>query len=709
MRRRGRRVLAGVLLLLALAAGWRTLRPRLRPAPPAPDAATLAHVEKVRILRDRWGVAHVFGDSDADAAFGLAYAHAEDDWPTIQGVLAAERGRLSLLLLSKMALGNDYYVALVGVPAQVEAQYPTLAPDVRAVLEAYARGLNYYAWKHPAEADGRLLPITGKDIAAGFAHKLPVLMGFTGALSHVVEHPPEKVGDPLPAVGGGTGSNEHAVHRARSSDDVTRLNVNSHQPWEGPVAWHEIHVHSNQGWDASGATFPGAPFVLHGHNAHLGWAHTVNTPDLVDVYLLTTREGAGGAIEYQLGDRWLPLEKAEAEIVIDTGFFEWTSRRDVLRSAHGPVMKTDRGYFAFRYAAMDRLVRAAEQWFRMNKARDLAEWKAAMAIGAVPEFNTAYADRDHIFYVYNAALPRRAEGADYTRVLPGDREGLIWRELVPFAELPQVEDPPSGFVQNCNSTPWHTTTGDANPRADAWPPTAGIEAGMTNRALRSLQLLGGDGPVSREAFLAMKWDRGYAPEADIYRRLIAPLLAATDTGGDEKAAIELLRGWDGRTDEGSPAAALAIAAWRWMTDDGQVPADQKLDDPREALRRALRLLGGTTTKLGDVQRLRRGTVDLPLGGGPDVLNAAYTHEKDGKLVAYQGDSYVMLVEFTAAGVVSSSIHQYGSSNRPSSPHFADQAPLFVRHELKPVWRTEADIRANLEKEYRPGEERNSAP
>src|SRR5687767_3782540 len=115
---RRRRVLLVLLVVAALVAGWRAVRPRLRPAPPEPDAATLAHVQNVTILRDRWGVAHVFGESDADAAFGLAYAHAEDDWPTIQGVLAAARGRLSLLLLSKMALGNDYYVALVGVAAQ---------------------------------------------------------------------------------------------------------------------------------------------------------------------------------------------------------------------------------------------------------------------------------------------------------------------------------------------------------------------------------------------------------------------------------------------------------------------------------------------------------------------------------------------------------------------------------------------------------------
>ena len=186
MRRRWVRVLVVLGALGALAAGWRAVRPRLRPAPPPPDAASLAHAAAVEILRDRWGVPHIFGASDADAAFGLAYAHAEDDFPMIQGVLVAARGRLSMLVLSKQALANDYYVALIRVREQVEEQYPELSPEVRAVLEAYARGLNFYAHHHPSEVDTRFLPFRGEDIAAGFAHKLPVLMGFGDVLKNLV-------------------------------------------------------------------------------------------------------------------------------------------------------------------------------------------------------------------------------------------------------------------------------------------------------------------------------------------------------------------------------------------------------------------------------------------------------------------------------------------------------------------------------------------
>src|SRR5262249_44564454 len=133
----------------------------------------------------------------------------------------------------------------------------------------------------------------------------------------------------------------------------------------------------------------------------------------------------------------------------------------------GPVVETDKGFYALRWAGMDRALRAAEQWFRMNKARDFGEWKAAMALGGIPKYNTVFADRDHVYYVYNALLPERADGADYTKILPGDRSELVWQTYLPFESLPHVENPRSGFVQNCNSTPFGTTTTeDDNPRPE---------------------------------------------------------------------------------------------------------------------------------------------------------------------------------------------------------------------------------------------------
>jgi acyl-homoserine-lactone acylase len=703
--RRARIALAVVLALIA----WPWLRTHyFRPRPPLPDAETFAEAKRVRILRDTFGVPHVFGETDADAAFGLAYAHAEDDFPTIQDLLAASRGKLGLLHLSKQALQNDYYVELIGVRSQVDAQYEAVPADVRAVLEGYARGLNLYAYLHPGEADGRFFPASGRDVAAGFIHKLPIMLGLPRVLAALDGERPRHVGDVVVADADRPnesfpGSNAHALLGARATDGVTRLNVNSHQPWEGPVAWYEAQVVSREGWNMTGGTFPGAPVILHGHNEHLGWAHTVNNPDLIDVYELVRDPTRPRAYRFDGGTR--DLEAHDAALDLDVGFFTLTLHKEVLASEQGPVLETKHGTYALRFAGIGRGIRAAEQWFRMNKARTLDEWKSAMRVMGVPMFNTAYADRANVFYVYNALLPKRAPGFDYTGVLPGDRSDVVFRDYLSFDELPQVEDPPSGFVQTCNSSPFQATTGPGNP-PDVYPPCMGIEHSLTNRARRSLALFGRGGPIAPEDFVKIKFDRVYDRASDMFTRVVGPLVASfVPKTKDEARALELLRGWDGAAEESSPAATLAILTYKAAVSCGE--GDPDLPDPAAALRDSIHWLvashGRVEVPLGEVQRLRRGALDLPLGGGPDVLNAAYTRRGAGHLIGTQGDSYVLLVDFTDDGPRSRSIINYGASSRPASPHFADQAPLFVRRELKPAWRTEEEIRAHLEREYHPGE------
>lgn len=687
-------------------------RPLLLPKPPYPDAAAWEHAKRVRIVRDTYGVPHVHGERDADAAFGLAYANAEDDFPMIQGVLAASTGRLSLLVLSKEALANDYYVGLVRVREQVSEGYDALAPDYRAVLEAYARGLDFYAYLHPDEADGRLFPMSGRDIAAGFAHKIPLMFDMNKVLAELHDGPPKHAGERLTAQrrpheresSGLPGSNAHAVSAARSADGIARLNVNSHQPWEGPVAWYEAQVTSDEGWNMTGGLFPGAPIVLHGHNDRLGWAHTVNSPDLLDVYELTLDPDAPG--HYLLDGASVALEEKSTPIPIDTGFFVYTAHEPVYWSEHGPVMKTDHGAWAIRYAGMGRALKTGEQWFRMNKARSLDEWKAAMRIAAIPMFNTVYADAEHIGYFYNALLPIRAPGHDWQSILPGDQRALIWRDYLPFDELPHVEDPPSGFVQNCNGTPWRVTTGEGNPKAEAFSSSFGIETDVNNRSARSLALFGGDAPIGRDDFLRFKWDRTYASDAEIMREVVRPLAEVTSEDPHEKAALARLKGWDGVVGEDRVDATIAILTWR-RVNPTRAGGDAAPVDVRAAFREAVKWLvahfGKVDVPWGEVQRLRRGAVDLPLGGGPDVLNGIAARDGGDRLVGRQGDSLVVIVDFAPGKTTSESIHQYGSSNRPGSPHYADQAPLAVKRTLKSTWRTPEEQAAHAERSYHPGE------
>ena len=342
----------------------------------------------------------------------------------------------------------------------------------------------------------------------------------------------------------------------------------------------------------------------------------------------------------------------------------------------------------------------------MNKARDLGEWKQAMRMQAIPMFNTVYADREHILYVYNALLPVRPGGRDWQAVLPGNESALVWKDYVPFDSLPQVEDPRSGFVQTCSSAPWNTTTGEGNPRSAAFDANLGIETNLTNRALRSLALLGTDAPVTRDQFFQLKWDRSYDARSEIVHRVVAPLREVASADANEREALGVLNAWNFVTDESSVGATLAILTWRGVDPD-HAGGTAKPTDVVNAFRSAVKWLmlnfGSVRVPWGDVQRLRRGSVDLALGGGPDVLNGINAATVDGHLVGRQGDSLVVIAEFREDGVNSSSIHQYGASSRPASPHYADQAPLFVKRGMKPTWRTPESLEGHVERAYHPGE------
>jgi len=692
-----------VLLAAVLAAAGLTLalwpRRKIDPAALLPKR----HYD-VRILRDTWGVPHVFGRTDPDVAYGLAWAHAEDDFQTIQGAMLAARGRLATVL-GREGAPNDYMVQLLRIPDVVDAGYERdLRPETRALCEAYAEGINHYAALHPDEAIADLYPARGRDLIAGVVHKTPLFFGLDRVLRGLLEPAPS----PGPSVTP-TGSNTFAVAPRRSADGFTRLAINSHQPWAGPVAWYEAHLHSETGWDAVGGLFPGVPLILHGHNRNLGWAHTVNKPDLIDVYALEMNPAH--PTQYKLDGAWRELEVRTAAIQVKVlGPLSWTAHREVLSSVYGPVVRGPRGVFAIRIAGYGD-VRHIEQWYRMNKASRFDEWLDAMRMNALPMFNVGYADREgHIFYVYNARLPLRSEGYDWSGIVPGNTSRTLWTESLPFDRLPQVRDPPSGFVQNCNSSPFHTTVGDGNPEPSAYSPAFGIETRMTNRSLRALELLGADEQITREEFDQYKFDITYASASVMAARIRQLLAAPVPADPLTRQALDLLRGWDRAAAADSRAAALAVMALAPADEtEADLPPPSVLDERLAAAARRLQAqFGRIDVPWHDVLRLRHGTLDVGLFGGPDLLHAVYGRPgSDGRIAGVAGDSYILLVEWDREGRVSSrSIQPYGSATLDAhSPHYADQAPLFAACRLKPVWMDESEIRAHLEREYRPGERR----
>ena len=713
-----RKGLIGLLLVLLAAAGGLALWEPYSVAVPQASTYTPKNVE---IVRDGFGVPHIFGDTDADVAFGVAYAHAEDDFATLQEVLAMTRGRAGAMLGADGAK-VDFAAHLIDIHRTVDRDWNKLPADVRVLFEAYAAGLNRYANKHPDEVRmARLFPVNGKDVVAGFVLRSPFFFGLDQTLGALVEDKPRgREGGPAltPTVGapksGATpvgsdapdnGSNAFAVAPARSTDGVTRLVSNSHQPWEGGVAWYELVVHSKEGWDFAGANFPGSPYPFLGHNKFLGWTNTVNRPDLIDIYKLTLdAEGKN----YRFGDKWLPLTTKRVWLKAKWGPFVIPVPRTIHRSVHGPVIINDRGAFAMRYAGIDQL-KMVEQYYRLNKAKNFAEFRAAMAGQGVPATNFIYADAaGNIALFYNAMFPDRAEGYNWRGELPGDDPRALWTKTLPFDRVPALVNPGSGYIMNANNSPWAAAGPGDELDPAAFSPLLGVEDDVTNRSIRAIELFEASGQIDEARLKAIKFDTGYA-RASYAKAWMDKLLALDPKGDDQLAAAQALLGqWDWTLDGKGKGDALALMVLRpgnrahyLRTRDGP--------DPRETLTEMAAHLqqhfGSLDPPLGTVLRLRRGKVDLPLDGGNDTLRAStlWDVEDDGRLKVRHGDSFLMFISWDKAGNVrSESIQPFGAATtRPDSPHYADQAPLFVEKRLKPVLFDPSKLFATRVRRYRP--------
>lgn len=686
------------LLLLAAAGLIVVDRASLPKAPPRQALLDKARRYDVRIRRDTWGVPHVLGKTDADAAFGLGYAQSEDDFDTLQDVVLATRGVLARSK-GKAAAPTDYVTALLDVWPTTNAHYGELPADLRKVMEAYADGVSVYAAKHPEKVKPGLLPLTGQDIEAGFVFKQPFFYGLDGELKHLTSP-----GAPPPPA---KGSNGLAAAPARSADGATRLLVNSHQPYTGPVAWYEAVVESGQGWHVAGGFFPGSPFMLHGHNADLGWANTVSKPDLVDIYRLTVNPANKN--QYRLDGQWKDFEKRYVTLRVKLlGPIVLPIRKAVLRSAHGPVLETGHGVFAIRYAGMGEWRQPLQYW-RLNRARNVAEWRAAIATHAIPSLNYVYADKaGNIGFVHNGQYPNRTVEADWTAILPGDRSDLIWRGYRPVDQIPQLWNPKSGLVFNSNNTPFQASEAADNLKPEAFPASMGLQTNMTNRAWRALETFGTDRAITDASFRAHKFDVAFSDRSSVMAMVRE--VTAIDPKGDADLAQaqKILRAWDKRADihdRGAALAALMSQPILFARSNGD-PAPAPIDSLRATIKLLKTHFGRLDPEWGQINRIRRGSVDLPIDGAADTYRSVWGKpEPDGTTTADGGDTFIMFVTWDRTGQLrSESIHQFGSATLDAaSPHYADQTPLFVAMKTKPVWFTEAQLKGHVAADYRPGE------
>jgi len=645
-----------------------------------------------RIERDHWGVPHIYGKTDADVAFGLAYAHAQDDFFTIQDILIAARGKLASVY-GKDAAVNDYYVHMMDIWNNVNQNYEAEVPlDIRNICDGYAQGINLFLKDNPKLGNDNFDSITGRDLIAGFSHRLPLMFGLDGIIKKLSKgNPKDQIGWNNENFNSNSykmiASNVFSIAPQRSDDGYTRLWINSHQPWDGPVAWYEAHLVSEDGWDFYAGIFPGSPIPLIGHNTDLGWGHTVNEPDLVDIYELIIN--SKNKDQYWFEGEWHNFHIRDAPIRVKLfGPFYWTFNRIVKESIHGPVLEFDHGSYALRISSSKDL-RFVEQWYRMSKAKNIDDFTNAMRIHALPMFNTAYADKEgNIFYVYNAKIPKRNENYKWDTFLKGDIKSNIWSEYIPFDSLPQILNPNGGFIQNCNSNPY-LATGLEEDILNRLPVWAGIETHQTNRAFRALETFGSDSLISKQEFFNYKYDVVYSENSNLAKirdRFINDI-KNIDIPKLEPA-FKLIEDWNLSADLENHSAAICMIVLpnAFNISDLDYDKNEIVKKLSETVDYFIQKFGKIDVPLGEVIRLVRGETNLPLSGGPDLLRAIYFEKKNDIYMGIGGDSYFQAVEWSPKGELNAwSIHQYGSTTlNKHSKHYDDQAKLFSKQKMKQI-------------------------
>lgn len=656
---------------------------------------------KIDIIRDNYGVPHIFGKTDPDVAYGLAWAHAEDDFETIQQSLMAGKAMLAQYQ-GKKGASIDYIVHLLRIPELVEERYDSdLAPDFKRLLEGYSAGLNAYAAKHPKEVLLKnIFPVSPKDMVQYSVLQLCVLSGADKALASIF-------GGTVPLLENykTQGSNAFAFNSNKTTDGNVYLAINAHQPLEGPVAFYEAHLSSEEGWNILGANFPGAPSILHGVNEYLGWAHTVNEPDKLDVYQLEINPSNKN--EYKFDGKWEVLEEKVARLKVKIAGLKINVKKKAFWSKYGPTIQTDRGTFSIRMPAqMD--IRGLEQWYRFNKAKNFTEFKAAVNMKAIPGYNIVYADKyDTIYYISNGRIPIRNKNYNWKITLPGNTSATLWNQLHPIDALPQVLQPKSGFVYNTNHSPFHSTEGPENPIVKDI--TMGYETLENNRSKRFEELLKPLNKVSYEDFKRIKFSRQF-PSNFYFPYIIDTLFMLDETKYTDIAdLISNLKTWDKIANAESIGAGTFFMITHTVYDNRALYLKQKTITENQAVEilrvaktKMITYFNRTNLQLGDIQKLVRGNVVLPLPGLPDVLAPMYSIPyKDGMYKGNQGDAYIELVRFTKDGPIIESLNVYGASARKDSPHYTDQMEMYVKQQTKKMTLDKATVYQQAVKKYNP--------
>ena len=660
--------------------------------------------ENVEIIRDSYGVPHIYGKTDADTAYGLAWAHAEDDFVTIQKAYLAGNGMLSRWN-GKQGIGADFIAQFIQSEETVELFYHTLSDEFIAVLQGYTEGLNSYAKHNPDEVLlSSLFPITPKKLL--IYSQLQLFLSNEGDRFVEAIISDRVVPYKKPIEEDVRGSNLIALSSRKTGTNESFLAINTHQPLEGPTSWYEAHLVSEEGTNIIGATFPGAPCILTGANEYLGWTHTVNYPDKADVFQLEMKNRTTYIVDGEAHQ----LVKKKAKMYVRFFGMRIPVSKVFYESIYGPTLRNKAGVFAVRTPSTTN-INALEQWWRMNKARSFSEFYSYLEWNAIPGYNIGYADRnDTIFYISNGKIPKRDSSYNWRKVVPGNTKKTLWNSYYTTQELPQVIAPKSGYVYNANHSPFFSTSPDENPNPDTFAKAMNFETYNNNRSTRLFNLLSEKDTLTYEDFKRVKYDHSLPTPLNYnFVDFNAIFEMNPDNYPDVADILIDIQNWDRVASADSyGAGAFAVLYYslgKYYSKLGPSKVFNKLliyTCLKDAKKHLLKHFRTTSIRLGDFQKLVRGDKELPIFGLPDVVTAMRgSAQKNGTIKINHGESYIALIRFGKNKTNVESIICYGSSNHPDSPHYSDQMEMYRRFDTKPMYFDRENVIKDARRIYHP--------
>ena len=660
-------------------------------------------VNNIEILRDSFGVPHIYAKTDAELAYGLAWAHSEDDFKTIQEAYLAGNGLLSKHIGLRGAPA-DFLTQLIRSDYVVDSLYNTIDKDFLKIVEGYAQGINKFAELHADQVLVKeLFPITPKKMVKYSFLQLFISSEGDKAVRSIIENNLKNISfldeNKL-------GSNLFAFSTNITKNGETYLGINTHQPLDGPTSWYEAHLVSEEGTNIIGATFAGAPCILTGTNENLGWTHTVNYPDKTDIFQLEMIDKN----HYKFDNQILKLKTFKAKAYIKILGIPIRVKKKYYESIYGPTLKNKNGFYSIRTASLHH-IRGLEQWWKMNKAKNFNEFYDILKMNQIPGYNIGYADKnDTIFYISNGIIPKRNNGYNWTNVVPGNTKKTLWNEYYNTEELPQVISPKSGYVYNANHSPFKSTSLDENPDPKDYAKNMNFELYDNNRSTRIFELINSYDSIDYNSFKLIKYDHTFPTPFNYNFMDVNKIMEMNpDDYTEIKELLINIQNWDRKTNiESIGAGTFALFYYNLRKyfrksyinrEFGEDIIAKCLTEVKEQM---LKYFKTTKVKLGDYQKLVRGDKEIPIWGMPDVITAMNaSNYKDGKIRVTHGESYIQFAKFTENKTEIESIISYGANHHNNSEHYSDQMDIYKNFGTKKMSFDKEFNYKNAKKIYNP--------